>query len=620
MSTKLYINGTRADLGNTPIQETKQINDLFDVRDRKSNFTNKFNLPFTPTNKKIMDLAGVDGSSTLIPYRKTQDELVRNGIPTVFKGVGITKELTERGYSHVIMDGNIGLFDVIADKKLSDLDFSSLNHTLNAGTYTGSFTNTWSDGYIYALGDFGNLPTIIELDYQVPSLFVKWLFDKIFSEAGFTYSGDLFTTAEFESRLITPARGFSNETDPAPPVAMGSFDSDGSVQPIDSIQSFTEITPLDLVEITDPFNAISTTEFIPDTTGFYQFDYDQTFTIVNGQEVAIRIVRNGTTNIITQYGTGIGSTTFFLNAGDVVTFETIGTSVPDPTDPLFTLNYTYDVTITISRNNQAIAISFPEIVPDMTQKNFLKDIFQEYGLLFQKEKYNNNYRFKQFKDLAQEDAEDLTKKYNRKVKTSFAISGYNQENRFAYNYQDDDLAFADGILKVDDRTLDVTEKTLLTRPYLASSHTNRNINGHQVQFAPYWTPERDDNGAIVGYEIVESKSHTFNLKYVNTTISYKVSDAAGSTSFTGNLPVLEFEDQVYQEILDRNYQQYNLLLNRALVLNVEFNFTALDILDFDFLKIYSCQQLGMCFYMNKIQYKEGEPSRADIVIIRFDRK
>nr|MBS9767709.1 hypothetical protein [Flavobacteriaceae bacterium] len=111
-----------------------------------------------------------------------------------------------------IMDGNIGLFAKLNEQTLKGLNYEDLNHDLSESAVELSKGHTWQKGYIYAQGDYGYTSNERHL-YIPPSVYVKWLFDAIIRQNGFTYSyaegtlfENVFETTLFENLAITVER------------------------------------------------------------------------------------------------------------------------------------------------------------------------------------------------------------------------------------------------------------------------------------------------------------------------------------------------------------------------------------------------------------------------------
>jgi hypothetical protein len=114
------------------------------------------------------------------------------------------------------------LFAKIADKRMSDLDFSEYNHTIN----TTNIFNSWEtsiikngstyvnfsggkpigQGYVYGWVDNGTYSSYDNLytDEMTPYVYAKDIVDRIFSGAGYNYSSSSFFNTDLFKRLVVP--------------------------------------------------------------------------------------------------------------------------------------------------------------------------------------------------------------------------------------------------------------------------------------------------------------------------------------------------------------------------------------------------------------------------------
>jgi hypothetical protein len=107
--------------------------------------------------------------------------------------------------------GTLGnLFLEISDKLITgnpdsalDIDISSDDHLLNLTNVVNSWANT--SNYVYGLIDYGkNLgdPTNFYLKHLRPAIRKKVLLDKIFANAGYTYTSNFLNSAEYNNFVI----------------------------------------------------------------------------------------------------------------------------------------------------------------------------------------------------------------------------------------------------------------------------------------------------------------------------------------------------------------------------------------------------------------------------------
>jgi hypothetical protein len=226
MNDRLFINGEELDMNPLKrISETYQVNDLFDFKDRQTSFTSTFSIPRTANNVNILQGLGLVGSTSNVPYQLNALTYFREGTQVFSNATAIVKE-TGRDFKLNAYFGNNSLFEIIANKKLSELDLSALDHDL---TITNYIQRLDGENLIYAVANYGGQSdnTIVVI-YQTPALKLAYLWDKIFADAGFTYSYagrggkndyNVFLSDLWKKEYITLDQGFDNnieKTEPLP--------------------------------------------------------------------------------------------------------------------------------------------------------------------------------------------------------------------------------------------------------------------------------------------------------------------------------------------------------------------------------------------------------------------
>ena len=115
-------------------------------------------------------------------------------------------------YEVLIKDTRVEFFTAIANKDLTDLDFTDLNHTFSAADIVATFDNTITDGFKYVLPyDTDNIYNVRQMK---PAIYAKTYFDRIFATAGFQYEWSDLAAARFD-KLLIPYNGDSNTFDAA---------------------------------------------------------------------------------------------------------------------------------------------------------------------------------------------------------------------------------------------------------------------------------------------------------------------------------------------------------------------------------------------------------------------
>ena len=211
---KLYLDGELVDVDSkTAIVETKQINSLFDLKDRQTSFTRNFTLLLTKETSNILDKIGHKQSVSEKPYRNLKPQLYRNGTPTITGGKFVVKSVIDSNkVKGNIQDGVVSLFDDMGSKTLSDLDFTDANHIFSKTKLIQSYTHEWEDIYVYPLLNCGVFESeSIDHRYQSPAIYMKWLFEQIFKESNYTYTyrgaNNPLESEYFKTKAITIDKG-----------------------------------------------------------------------------------------------------------------------------------------------------------------------------------------------------------------------------------------------------------------------------------------------------------------------------------------------------------------------------------------------------------------------------
>ena len=213
MSLILYINGQLADLSpGQVIAQTRQVNDLNSLQNRQTSYTNKFSLPKTAHNIKLLDYLTLTGNSSNVPYQKNTCSLYsHSGECFVYNGWAV---VTDGGdsYDCVVYDGIIDLYKAIENQSMANLDLDDLNHSKNPANVAASWHEESNLAYRYIIADYnGNLTHVgdgtgiyLNMDYLVPSVKVSWLWHKIFDEHNFGQqpTGSIFSQPDFYAYCI----------------------------------------------------------------------------------------------------------------------------------------------------------------------------------------------------------------------------------------------------------------------------------------------------------------------------------------------------------------------------------------------------------------------------------
>ncbi|PHQ27855.1 PKD domain-containing protein [Leeuwenhoekiella nanhaiensis] len=622
----LKLDGYIVDLEPKKVAQTLQINDLAEVQNRQANYTNRFTLPPTPKNVQVMDYLGISGNQSLKPYQRIPAKLIVDGIELISKGYAQINE-SGKGYDVVVYDGNINLYEALKGRRLDQLNYSDLNHFLSESVYTGSFENT--EGYIYGLADFGvKKPfSLIRIDYQAPSLFLHTVWDKIFTDLGFTYEGDIFESNDFKTELIGPANGYevSNESivteDLATMESLNVIDRNAATN---GPQSFTDSFNFGFTNVNgDKINIFSNAEATMRFNGRIKIDIGYTLQL-NAGNAYINIYKNDKA-VKTIYGTTGSSyepATLFLEVKDLDTISAKLISAtqpdieeygPDTENAIWYLDVTSTLKMELSEQIGGQFIDFATLMPATSQIDFVKDVMQRYGLMYTQDRNSNNFKFIRFEKLLNDrvNAEDWSNMLVDTGTEQYSFGDYARSNKMAYTYEKDVLNLDyDGELIVNNELLN-SEKTLFTSIFkIRQASLFR--SSEPVYLLPIWEEVEDDGVLII--QPAKTELSLFRLFKKQLSTSYQLFDNGAIETFTGELPILSQDNIQFQYYINNYYKAFGRLLEWPKKRISIFNLSLIDIYNIDFLRLKYIKQLGQYYYLNKVNnYQNGKTTSCELI-------
>lgn len=200
-----------------PVALTYSVADIQDISKKNSSYSKTVYLPGTKNNNSLLgNIFNINLTDCTFDLNRKQSVIViSNGIPVLrgymqlisVKKLSPTSDLGEEqlSYEVLIFDNKVNFYDVLGAELLEDIDFSQYDHEYNATNIMGSSAHTWEDCYIYP--QMYNVSTNFyeTIDYQ-PAIFVKTYVDRIFEQAGYSYTSDFFNSEPF-TKLIVPYNG-----------------------------------------------------------------------------------------------------------------------------------------------------------------------------------------------------------------------------------------------------------------------------------------------------------------------------------------------------------------------------------------------------------------------------
>jgi hypothetical protein len=193
-----------------------QIGDIRDISKRQGNFSKTITLTGSKNNNNLLnhyyDVNIEEGTFNINAL--TLCSVIQDGLPIMedcsMQLTGVIKTQVTDGYEEqvtyevLIKDSKADFFTAIGNKELTDIDFSDLDHTYGSANVVSRFSNTVANGFKYFLPASGD--NIYSTNEFKPAIFAKTYFDRIFEDAGFTYSWSSLLDDRFD-KLFIPYNG-----------------------------------------------------------------------------------------------------------------------------------------------------------------------------------------------------------------------------------------------------------------------------------------------------------------------------------------------------------------------------------------------------------------------------
>ena len=453
---KIKINGTELNaIVDTDIALTKSVNKLQDLANRSGEFSTEIEAGLSSNNRILTKHSQSTDSLTSFPYSANKCEIESNGF-NVLSGFARLIETNEnykiRAYGQLA-----NLVDLIGDSKLKDLNLdytsgSTINHIWNYANVIANRNNTWLSGFIYPNINYGKwtLNTAhAHWNDLYPSVFCKYLFLRIFNSLGYSVSGEFLSNELFDNEIL-PMVKISEVPDTI---------LDGL-----KTQAQTNVSKSYTTTISDDTRGLLYDEFLVNSSLQLSQDLDNSrtcFKPMNYGECKATIVldKSGSGNVVyltcTTIDNGIGvnvQTSSLLTTGTNIIvfnvnkisastffyfeFATVGAGTF--TINTINLNTAYTSTKLIEGN----LVFVNECLPDVSQKDFLLTIINQYNLMIKVDSDLRTIDFSYFNSIAGNTANklDWSNKLDLSEKPTIAyeIDGYSQNNFMNYETDDND--------------------------------------------------------------------------------------------------------------------------------------------------------------------------------------
>lgn len=618
MADILYLNGNLIDLPEKPITRKLQVGDVAEVGAIKSSFSYTIDIPATSRNIKILDMLGAQGNASRKPYENVYCDYVEDNISLIRNGKAIIKSKGEK-YQINIIDGFKNIEDVLGDSKLNDLDYSAWNHSITLINYVDSLNNT--DGFIYALGDFGqgtntSIKSYFEIEVgtgaivDTHSLLVE-LARQPDGAGGRSVETVIGTSGLFNSFFKVQEDSISLNIDVSI-VINGTFLAASSTvdlklkqyrgtglhssTTIDTKSGNTSATFTMVQTINQGFTDILEDDYfilsMESSAGSFQSDVSAL------QQFSVTV--EGVMKIETQ------APSFFVHTMLQMIFDQNNIDVE--TDLFLNTEFKKEL-ISIS-NGYTVStigqtINFAGLFDEVNQMDLLKDISFRYGLvLIQKD--DKLHLIEIDKIVTGEfGVVDWTKKFSKINSENYTLSSYSKNNNIKYVYPENSPEDKDGVIVIDNQNLS-TESDYYTSIFEIANFSE-SLQTENVYLVPI---NEIKDGEV---ENLETPIKLFKLAEYDVNITVRLLTDASSQALTTDVPFLSLTDISLQYYVDNYYNDFNLVLNDFKEVDISINLNTIDIYNLDFSKWVYLKQTGQNYYINSIQYTRGKISKVKLI-------
>jgi len=546
---QLYINDQLVDLNDdSPIALTFQINDLAEVKNQQGNTSNRFKLPLSQRNRRILGFPDDVAFATAQPYQQYQAKIIQDGLEILPFGIGEINSIEQDNINITILSGNVDFFDAI-DGKLYDMgDSTSQWSNFGQNLVWKPYDHIWNlqnaatsqkktDGWIYPVIDYGyisgnDFTQPIDVHNLRPGFFIKTAIDLLLQSAGYKGAGSLLNDplyplliCQFSNGTWDHGTDYQNQPDTRG-CSVGNgmsmvLDHPNNDNP-DGVLSWNIITSdpshqfaNNTAYVATQPNSILATLTLPQVrmTGKITGKHPTHLTVYFKIHTASGDVNQANYDFTWDLGTWVN--TNGGNGGNIAGYVDIFDSVISfqtslATGESISVGYTWlgdnpssfiispGATFVVQSQNQSVVhqqtIQCERIFPDISQKDLLKDTLQRFGIICQTDNATKTVFFNSLRDIVNNIpvAKDWTAKcVDQGKQVAFQLGNYGQVNTMKYKADDNVLpaGFADSQINISDTTLQAT------------------VDLFDSQFAPtlnrpYFT------GTIAQIKMIDSKSGT----------------------------------------------------------------------------------------------------------------
>ncbi len=190
-----------------PFTINKSLSDFKEFTQRSGVFSVSFRIPGTKKNNQLLKHFYDANVKEYYEIGGEKDAvLLVEGIEMERGKLTVDKVIHKDGFDFEcrFWASNLEWVILLKDVYLNDLTFTNNSITYNSTTIENSWTNTYTDEWVFSLVNRGTRHSVFGASVEdfAPDLFVRSVIDKIFAKIGYTVESTFFDTAGFKSLIL----------------------------------------------------------------------------------------------------------------------------------------------------------------------------------------------------------------------------------------------------------------------------------------------------------------------------------------------------------------------------------------------------------------------------------
>lgn len=616
MSYLIYINNLQIETYSQSFALTRQNNDIADISNRNADFSQNIKIPRTANNTIILETAGLIGRNSNVPYKKNTAQIIDadTGVHLVINGWAVLLNTDSKDYNLSIYSGNINFFKAIENLTLTECGLTELNHIKNLANVKATWTNTTLP-YRYLIADYNGKmyhSNKLNIDYQVPSASVNYLWNRIFDFINFEFEGAIFNNEEFVDLWLSYPK-------PVP-----------TTEPV-----YELVTNQNSIFIEQPFydgNALI------NRFGVLVLPTPITGTFINSIPSGIgqRILTAGTFQIVLSGSVFSPYTNLTYNNLIFILRDNLGNIVQ--TSQIVTgqsLTFTAGVDFTFSLGSDAYSqifaltggfvtsinrvtgytLGFDQAFIDFKVSDFIKEIMMRFALTPFAIPNTNKVKFLTLDEIFQDtNVQDWTDNFHGVTNESYILSRYAQRNDFKFKYNDSNQKHNDGYIPVANENIKENATLFSSRIFSVEPKLSNEYSGSNIY--PIWSKNVKDNNTIE-YKELDNRFYFLRSQLKNELIEIG-SEFLGSHIHSDFYYKESYYRCKWQELINVWYKNINKLLDFTKVITANIELKSFEFSQIQMEKIVFIEQLGSYFLINKISnFTPQKVTKVELVKVEY---